>query len=60
MGDRGGVTVMPRAQVRGHRLADTALPGGLEGVSLLTDGDSDLTFYDDRAAVLAAGASYSF
>jgi hypothetical protein len=40
-------------------------PFGLEGVSLnalglVTDGDSDITFYDNRAAVLGVGASYSF
>lgn len=40
-------------------------PFGLEGVSLnalglVTDGDSDVTFYDSRTAVLGLGASYSF
>ena len=40
-------------------------PFGLAGVSLntlalATDGDSDITFYDNRAALVGLGATYSF
>ena len=32
----------------------------LSGLALLSDGDSDITFYDNRQAVLGLGATYCF